>query len=145
MCMCFACICVCAPHACSTHRGQKGALANLDVRPPVCPSSQYQGKPWGKYSAETMSSRLSDKTCLKKTISWSSNWGKYPALTSDFPSTKILNKVEHEIPVVRRLRQEDCHEFKASLGYRISARIAWALEWKYKTVQVCEEVKSGKR
>lgn len=31
-------------------------------------------------------------------------------------------------PDTRRLRQADCHEFKARLGY-ISSRLAWATEW----------------
>ena len=31
MCGIFACMCVCVPHACSTQRGQKGALAPLGL------------------------------------------------------------------------------------------------------------------
>jgi hypothetical protein len=30
------------------------------------------------------------------------------------------------ILVLRRLTQEDCHKFKACLGYIVNARLAWA-------------------
>ena len=64
-------------------------------------------------------------------------------MDTHIPQTR-LSKAGHEIPALVRLRQENYYEFKASLSYRISSRIAGLQSKKIKLYRYVKRLNQAK-